>query len=178
MLFILNHASFTGATSASPYLANEHKYAMVNGKITKMKTLISPLKTRFLISVAFFVAVLGFVAAPAPAFAACSKTEQEISVPVDQGGTKCIPINERTTDISENPIFYYLRQILIFLAGGVGLAVVGGIVAGSYMYITARANAAQVEKGKNVIINSVVGLLLFIFMYAILQFLIPGGIIR
>lgn len=143
-----------------------------------MKTLITQLKIRTALTVAVFAAVLGFVAAPLPAFAACADDEQEISLPVDQGGTRCIPINERTTDIAENPIFFYLRQILIFMAGGVGFAVVGGIIYGSYMYITARDNASQTQQGQNIIINAVIGLLLFIFMYAILQFLIPGGIIR
>jgi hypothetical protein len=46
------------------------------------------------------------------------------------------------------------------------------------MYITARANAAQVQKGQDMIINSVIGLFLFIFMYAILQFIIPGGVFQ
>lgn len=87
-----------------------------------------------------------------------------------------MPINDRTTQLTQNPIFYYLRWFLIFLGGGVGLSVVGGITFGSYMYITARGNAAQAQKGQNTILNSVIGLLLFIFMYAILQFLIPGGI--
>lgn len=143
-----------------------------------MKTLISHLKTRIALSVAVFAAVLVFVAAPMPAYAACGKNEQEISLPVDQGGTRCVPINERATDIADNPIFFYLRNILVFLAGGVGLAVVGGIIYGAYMYITARGNASQTQQGQNIIINAVVGLLMFIFMYAILQFLIPGGIIR
>ena len=143
-----------------------------------MKTLVIYLKTRIIVSVALCAAVLGFVTAPVPAFAACASNEQEITLPVDQGGKKCIPKNERTTDLAENPIFYYLRNIIIFLSGGVGLAVVGGIVAGAYMYITARANAAQTQKGQTMIINSVIGLLLYIFMFAILQFLIPGGIFR
>lgn len=142
-----------------------------------MKTITSYLKIRTVIAASLLVAVLGFVVAPAPAYAACSKDQQEITLPVDQGGTRCIPKNERTTDITQNPIFFYLRNILIFLGGGIGLAVVGGIITGSYMYITARANAAQTQQGQNIIINSVIGLLLFIFMYAILQFLIPGGII-
>lgn len=143
-----------------------------------MKTLMTHLKTRFALSVAVFAAFLCCIAAPIPAMAACADDQQEVSLPVDQGGTKCVPINDRTTDIAENPIFFYLRNILIFMAGGVGIAVVGGIVYGSYLYTTARDNSAQVQNGQNIIINAVIGLLLFIFMYAILQFLIPGGIIR
>ena len=142
-----------------------------------MKTLTSYLKTRIVIAVALFAAVLGFVAAPLPAYAACGKDQQEITLPVDQGGTKCIPKNERTTDITQNPIFFYLRNILIFLGGGIGLAFVGGIVTGAYLYRTARANASQTQQGQTIIMNSIIGLFLFIFMYAILQFLIPGGII-
>lgn len=128
--------------------------------------------------VAALAAAIVGVATPAPAFAACPSGQQEVSIPVDEGGTKCVPINPRATDITQNPIFFYLRNFLIFLAGGVGLAVVGGIIAGAYMYITARGNVGQTQQGQNMIINSVIGLLLFIFMYAILQFLIPGGIFR
>lgn len=110
--------------------------------------------------------------------ATCGPDEQEVTLPVDQGGTQCVPINERSADLTQNPIFFYLRNIIIFLAGGVGLAVVGGIIAGAYMYITARASASQAEQGQTMIINSVIGLLLFIFMFAILQFIIPGGIFQ
>lgn len=135
-------------------------------------------------------AVVGLLAVPQPAIAAtcppgstatsgglceCPAGQQLVSVPVDDG-THCVPVNERSTVLTDNPIFFYLRYFLMFLAGGVGLAVVGGIVAGSYLYITARANASQVQQGQTMIINSVIGLLLFIFMYAILQFIIPGGI--
>lgn len=107
----------------------------------------------------------------------CPDGKQLVSVPIDDG-THCVPINERSAALTDNPIFFYLRYFLIFLAGGVGLAVVGGIVAGSYLYITARANASQVQQGQTMITNSVIGLLLFIFMYAILQFIIPGGIFQ
>lgn len=106
----------------------------------------------------------------------CPDGYQSITVAVDTNGKHCIPINNTSANLGDNPIYYYLKNILKFLSAGVGLAVVGGIVFGGYMYITARANAGQVEKAKVVIINSVIGLILFIFMFSILQFLIPGGI--
>lgn len=138
--------------------------------------MIRVLKKQFLLGLAVIVAALGIATTALPAFAACPSGQQEISIPVDQGGTKCIPINKQSANLNDNPIFFYLRNILIFLGGGVGLAVVGGIIYGSFMYITARGNSSQTQKGQTVILNSVLGLLLFIFMYAILQFLIPGGI--
>lgn len=173
------------------YLAKRVKYAMVWKKtFTKMKTHSFSLKTTLLATATLLTIALSTVA---PATAAsnvtcasgqtakngictCPSGQQAVSVPVNSNGSGCVPINARTTNLTHNPIFFYLRWFLIFLGGGVGLAVVGGIVMGSYMYITARGNSAQVQKGQNTILNSVLGLILFIFMYAILQFLVPGGI--
>lgn len=63
-----------------------------------------------------------------------------------------------------------------FLAAGVGIAVVGGIVFGGIRYATANGNASQAQQGVTYIVNSVIGLLLFVFMYAIINFLVPGGL--
>lgn len=63
-----------------------------------------------------------------------------------------------------------------FLAAGVGLAVVAGIVFGAVTYATAAGSAEQAKKGISFITNAVIALLLFIFMYAIINFLVPGGL--
>lgn len=119
-------------------------------------------------------AMVFMVASPVRAVsqAECEKSgKQWVTIAVN--GQHCLPIGN---SVDNNIIFVLLKNILQFLAAGVGLAVAGGIIFGGYLYITARANASQVEKAKTVIINSVIGLLLFVFMYAILQFLIPGGV--
>lgn len=97
----------------------------------------------------------------------------EVSIPIN--GETCVAVGDE--NLQNNALFRYLVVFIQFLSIGVGFAVVGGIITGAYMYITARANASQVEKGKNWIINSIVGLLMYIFMYAILNFVIPGGIL-
>jgi hypothetical protein len=132
-----------------------------------------PLK--WLISLVTAAAVAFIVAVPAQAIsqAECQKDESKQWVTIAVNGQHCLP---KGTGLNNNIVFVLLKSVLQFLAGGVGLAVAGGIIFGGYLYITARANASQVEKAKTVIINSIIGLLLFIFMYAILQFLIPGGI--
>jgi hypothetical protein len=155
-----------------------------------MKTHSFSLKT-YIVAAATFLTIALSVAAPAWAATSvtcakgqtpkngvctCPAGQQPVSIPVDSSGSGCVPINDRTTQLTQNPIFFYLKWFLIFLGGGVGLAVVGGIVFGAFMYITARGNVSQTQKGQTTILNSVIGLLLFIFMYAILQFLIPGGI--
>lgn len=64
-----------------------------------------------------------------------------------------------------------------FLAAGVGLAVVAGIVFGAVTYATAAGSADQAKKGIGYITNAVIALLLFVFMYAIINFLVPGGLL-
>lgn len=75
-----------------------------------------------------------------------------------------------------NPIMNLLVDLLNFLAIGVGIAVVGGIVFGGITYIRSNGNSSVAQQGITIIVNSVVGLLLFIFMYAIINFLVPGGL--
>ncbi len=66
-------------------------------------------------------------------------------------------------------------SVLSFLAIGVGITVVGGIVYGAVRYTTANGNAAQAQAAIKIIVGSLIGLILFIFMYSIMNFLLPGG---
>jgi hypothetical protein len=88
-----------------------------------------------------------------------------IRVSIDVG---CEPNN--------NPILGYLTAIINILAGGVGLVVTAMLVYGGILYISARGNPGQIETAKKKIVNAVIALVMFIFMYALLQWLIPGGV--
>jgi hypothetical protein len=128
-------------------------------------------KLRLTLASIFFMAASVFttLTVATPAYAACNKeTEVEITISI-QGQNKCIP--------KTNAIFTWLTGIIRFLSAGVGIAVVGGIVYGGILYLTARDNASQIQQAITVIINAVIGLLLYILMFAILNFLIPGGIL-
>jgi hypothetical protein len=74
-----------------------------------------------------------------------------------------------------NPIMSILIQVINFLAVGVGIAVVGGIIWGGMMYASSNGDAGKTKQAVTIIVNAVVGLLLFIFMYALINFLVPGG---
>ena len=87
-----------------------------------------------------------------------------------------IDFNCKPTDTGANTVTSLLLTIINFLAIGVGIAVVGGIVFGALRYTSAYGNAAQAQQGITVIVNAVIGLVLFILMYAILNFLVPGGV--
>lgn len=96
--------------------------------------------------------------------------------PDDPSRPNCIKA-DAGGDVQQNIIVVWLVTILKFLAGGVGIAVVGGIVWGGILRLTAQDNAAQVQKSTTVIVNSVIALIMFILMFAILNFIIPGGIL-
>lgn len=81
-------------------------------------------------------------------------------------------------DVKGNPIFGALLAVINFMAVGVGIAVVGGIIYGGVRYITANGNAGKTEEATKIIINAILGLLLFFFMYALLNWLIPGGVLN
>lgn len=69
-----------------------------------------------------------------------------------------------------------LLVVINFLATGVGIAVVGGIIWGGMVYASSNGDSGKSKQAVTVIVNSVVSLVVFIGMYGILQFLIPGGI--
>lgn len=75
-----------------------------------------------------------------------------------------------------NPIIALLLTALSWMTGLVALAVVGGIIYGGILYTSAQDNASQTQKGITFIINSVLGLVLWIAAYALINFIVPGGL--
>ena len=70
-----------------------------------------------------------------------------------------------------------LNMVLVVVTTGVGIAAVGSIVFAGILYITARDNAAQVSKAKTMIMNTIIGIVAYILMWAFLVWIIPGGIL-
>lgn len=62
------------------------------------------------------------------------------------------------------------------LSIGIGLIIAGSIAFAGLQYMTARDNPQAVSAAKNRIINSVIALIAFVFIYAFLQWVVPGGI--
>lgn len=79
-------------------------------------------------------------------------------------------------DTGQGPVVNLLFQVINFMAFGVGIAVVGGIIWGGLLYASSNGDANKVQQAKTIIVNAVVGLLLFFFMYALVNYLVPGGL--
>jgi hypothetical protein len=74
-----------------------------------------------------------------------------------------------------------LWSILLFtitvLTAGVGVLALGGIVYGSILYTSAGGNQEQVKKAMTIFTNVVIGVVAYAGMWALLNFLIPGGVL-
>jgi hypothetical protein len=116
----------------------------------------------------FFLGFLGYLAAaaalPATAMAAAA----------------CDKKNPTAKDLSNclqtNPIVKDLNMIINFLSAGVGVIVIAVIILGGIQYSMAGDSPEATAKAKQRIMNGLIALLAFIFIFAFLQWLIPGGI--
>lgn len=70
-----------------------------------------------------------------------------------------------------------LKTILFILTILIGIVAVGGIVYGAILYSSAEDNSGQVSKAKGIIRDVAIGLALYGFMVAIINWLVPGGVI-
>jgi hypothetical protein len=93
----------------------------------------------------------------------------------DPATSKCQGTSTSTSD-NCNLIKDYVDPFIGFLAALVGVSVVISIVIGGIQYGSSAGDSARVNAAKNRIRNSIIALIAFVFLFALLNFLIPGGI--
>ena len=74
-------------------------------------------------------------------------------------------------------IIRYIVVAINFLSALAGIVFVLSIMIAGFQYMTGRDNAGQIQKAKSRIVMTLVALAIFIFMYAFLNFLVPGGVL-
>lgn len=70
----------------------------------------------------------------------------------------------------------YINPVVAFLAAMAGVAVVISIVAGAIQYSSAGGDPGKVAAARGRITKAVIALLAFIFLYAFINYLLPGGV--
>lgn len=101
-------------------------------------------------------------------------TEEPDDVPIQLGEKGC----EADVLTQENcSIIQYLVIGINFLSAVAGMAIVASIMIAGYQYMTARDNPGTIQKSKIRIVWALIALFIFIFMYTILNFLVPGGVL-
>jgi hypothetical protein len=79
--------------------------------------------------------------------------------------------------LNANPIIRYIRIIVNFLSAGVGIVITGSIIFAGIQYTVAGNNANTVGAAKKRIQDTLIALLAFFFIYAFLNWIIPGGLL-
>ena len=93
-------------------------------------------------------------------------------------GTVDTSVNFNCPSTSEDGISSIILWAINFLAMGVGIAVVIGIIFGGITYAMSDGDAGKAKEGRGIIVNAVIGLFLFIFLWAAANFLVPGGLFK
>jgi hypothetical protein len=74
-----------------------------------------------------------------------------------------------------NPIVDMAFALFRLLAAGVGLVVTGSIIVAGIQYSASRGNPQATQASIARVSNSIVALLIYVFMFTIANFLVPGG---
>lgn len=75
-----------------------------------------------------------------------------------------------------NPIVKDINLVVNFLSIGVGVVVIAMIIIGGIQYSIAGDNPQAVSAAKQRIINALIALVAYLFIFSFLQWLIPGGV--
>lgn len=117
-------------------------------------------------------AMMGTAVLPVAGALAVGTTEVAEVTNVDTNiiGGGSVDVSDGKTAIED--ILKLVANILIY---GLGVAAVLGVVIAGIMYMTARDNEQQVAKAKMRLFEVVIGLIAWAVMFAVLNWLLPGG---
>ncbi len=121
-------------------------------------------KRHFIITLALgFASFFGAMAVVSPALAATKCGDADTAV------IKC-------DGTGEEALFDLVRQAVRILTGAVFALAVGAVVFGAVLYTTSGDSPEGIKKARTIWMNTVIGLIMFAFMVALTNFLIPGGV--
>lgn len=77
-----------------------------------------------------------------------------------------------------NPIADTAFAIIHFLSDGVGIVIIGSIIYGGIQYSVSRGDPQATAQAVHRIQSTMIALLLFIFGYAIINYMLPAGFLQ
>lgn len=119
--------------------------------------------------------------APKDTSGTSGSTDTNLIAGDDCGGVQTSIIKcpqDNSGGIENNGVWGLLLIVINILTAGVGLVAVGGIIYGAVLYASAEDRSDQVNQAKQIITNVVIGLVLFALMWALLNFIVPGGVFQ
>lgn len=148
-----------------------------------------------IVAVGLGLLVRTFITAlPVPAFAGladpvamaddAATQSPEVENPLDSGQpciSVALPIFANSKGCVDNTqtggaILVYVKDAIKLLSGTIGGVIVLMIVIAGVQYITSMGNPTNIAAAKKRITNAITALVIFLMAYAIINFLLPGGI--
>lgn len=124
---------------------------------------------KILATILFSASLISFF--PHPTQAALSQTEIDLCTSsgnvVDNG--KCVPKNNGTQLTGPNSYLTSIINLLLYIAGAVAVIV---IIVGGIRYITSTGDAMRIKQAKDTILYGIVGLVIALIAYAIVNTLV------
>jgi hypothetical protein len=77
--------------------------------------------------------------------------------------------------LEQSNIITLINKGINFLTAGVGIIITLALIFGGIRYATAGPDPAGVQAAKNIIFKAVIAFIAYIFLFAFLQWLVPGG---
>ncbi|HYH75064.1 MAG TPA: hypothetical protein VD735_03815 [Candidatus Saccharimonadales bacterium] len=89
----------------------------------------------------------------------------------------CCPTDSANPPTGKSCLFdRYINPLVALLSALVGIVVVGSVIFAGIQYSASAGDPGKAAAAKSRITNSLLALAAFIFMFAFLQWLIPGGL--
>ena len=128
------------------------------------------------LSLGLALASLAVITPTATVSAECDPATQSCCGGVQTSLITCTQEGGDGAPIEETGIWGILLIVINILTAGVAIVAVGGIVFASIQYSSAGGNPEQVKKAMTTITNIVIGILAYALMFAVLNFVVPGGL--
>ncbi len=93
--------------------------------------------------------------------------------------TAIISCNKNSEDpetVEDTGVWGLLIITINIMTAGVGVLALAGLIYGSVLYVSAGGSPEQVKKARMVFTNVVIGVIAFGGMFALLNFIVPGGV--
>ncbi|MGH7142141.1 MAG: hypothetical protein ACREF5_01560 [Candidatus Saccharimonadales bacterium] len=138
----------------------------------------------FLCLVALIIPAPQYVhAAPIGNFAAAASTSCTLpdgsTGKTQTDGQTCCPANdEKSSSTTDTQCLFskYVNPVIDLLSAAVGVVVVIAIIIGAIEYTSSAGDPQRSASGRQHIMNALLGLFAYFFLYAFLQFIVPGGL--
>jgi hypothetical protein len=125
---------------------------------------------------AFFTGITVVTPQLAAADDTCAAGSPNCCAGVKTSIISCDQAGGTNADPSKSGVWGILILAINILTAGVGIAAIGGVVYGAVLYASAGGSQEQVKKAITTFTNVGIGVVAYALMWALLNFLVPGGV--